>query len=198
MALDALPRAIVRLRALRPEVSWELREGHTPDLLAGLASERYDCVVVRGPIPAGEDVDSVVVHNDELVAALPDGHRLTAEEIPLSALAGEDFIVYERRVDHGLLPAIVSVCAQAGFVPRIRYEALGTPLVLGLVAAGDGVALLSAAVTRGPHRGVRFARITTPRAVSPILLAWRRGMPEELAHQLADLLHRAAGDGEDG
>jgi DNA-binding transcriptional LysR family regulator len=197
MAVDALPRAIVRLRALRPDVSWELREGHTPELLAGLASERYDCVVVRGPIPAGEEVDSVVVHNDELVAALPEDHRLTDGEIPLSALAAEDFIVYERRVDHGLLPAIVSVCAQAGFVPRIRYEALGTPLVLGLVAAGDGVALVSAAVARGPHRGVRFARISTPRAVSPILLAWRRGIPGELAHQLADLLHRAAGDAGD-
>lgn len=197
MAVHALPRAIIRLRALRPDVMWELREGHTADLLAGLVAERYDCVVVRGPIPAGEGIDSVVVHNDELVAALPAGHRLTAAEIPLSALAGEDFVVYERRVDHGLLPAILSGCAQAGFVPRIRYEALGTPLVLGLVAAGDGVALLSAAVARGPHRGVRFARISTPRTVSPILLAWRRELPDELAHQLADLLHRAAEGGED-
>jgi len=198
MAVDALPAAIVRLRALYPDVSWELREGHTPDLLAGLAAERFDCVVVRGPVPADENVDSLVVHNDELVAALPAAHRLTAAEIPLSALAAEDFIVYERRVDHGLLPAIVAACAQAGFVPRIRYEALGTPLVLGLVAAGDGVALVSSTAARGAHRGVRFARISTPRAVSPILLAWRRGVPGELVQQLAGLLHRAAADGESG
>jgi DNA-binding transcriptional LysR family regulator len=190
MAVAALPAAIVRLRTEHPDITWELREDHTRQLLEGLDAERYDCVVVRGPV--NDTTRSVVVHNDELVVALPEGHRLRAPELPLADLADEDFVVYQRRVDQGLLPAMLTACAQAGFAPRIRYEALGTSLVLGLVAAGDGVALVSATAARTEHPGVRFARLTTPRPVSPILLVWRAGVPTDIAHELADLLHETA------
>ncbi|MGA8112670.1 MAG: LysR substrate-binding domain-containing protein [Actinocatenispora sp.] len=198
MAVDALPAAVARMRALRRDVVWELSEGNTSELLDGFAAARFDSVLVRGPIPVGAGVDSVVVHNDELVAALPAGHRLAAPEIPLDTLAGEDFIVYNRRARSGLLPAVLAACGQAGFAPRIRYEALGTQLVLGLVAAGDGVSLVSGVAARMPHRGVRFARLVGRPAISPIVLAWHPDVPTAVMAELAELLHIAAGDGQGG
>jgi DNA-binding transcriptional LysR family regulator len=139
-------------------------------------------------------VETVVVHNDELVAALPVDHPLTAAEIPLSALAGEDFVVYNRRARRGLLPAILAACSQAGFAPRIRYEALGTQLLLGLVAAGDGVSLVSDTAAQMPHRGVRLARLVGHSAISPIVLSWRHDLPADIMTALAELLHAAAGN----
>ena len=104
----------------------------------------------------------------------------------------EDFIVYDRRARLGLLPAILAACGQAGFAPRIRHDASATELMLGLVAAGDGVALVSSTAARAPHRGVRFASLAGRPASSPILLAWRTSMPDGVVTELVDLLRSTA------
>jgi DNA-binding transcriptional LysR family regulator len=194
MAIGAVPTAIAQLRALRPDVEWELREDHTPALLDGLRAARYDCVVVRGPIARDAEIDSVVVHNDELVAALPQGHRLAGDELNLEALADEDFIAYSRSAQQGLQSSVFVACVRAGFVPRIRHEALGTQLVLGLVAAGDGVAVVSATAARTPQAGVQFVRLAGRTAMSQVVLAWRRGLPVDVMERLAEVMQAAALD----
>lgn len=187
VSLHALPAAVARLRTRHPDVAWELSEEHTDELLDGLDGARLDAAVVRGPIPPG-DHRQVTLHEEELYAALPEGHRLTGP-IDLADLAGEDFVVYTRRATtSGLVGTMVNACTRAGFVPRIRSEALGTELLLALVAAGDGVAMVSEVIAAGTHPGVRFVRLTGRPAVSPIVLAWRPDAPEPLIRELADLL----------
>lgn len=191
MALEALPAAIGEMRSRHRDVAWELGEGHTTELIDALQSERYDAVLLRAPIP-DDDYETAHVYDDELVAALPATHPITATTIPLTALASEDFIVYSRRAGAGLLQVMIAACEQARFVPRIRHEALGTELLLGLVAAGDGVAMVSEVVTHRNHPGVRFARFEGRPAVSPIVLAWRPDLSRALMTELGDRLSRAA------
>ncbi|MFD8627896.1 LysR family transcriptional regulator [Streptomyces hygroscopicus] len=192
VAVDALPKAIGLLRERCPEVEWDLREGQTAELLEELHTDRFDCVAVRGPVHTAPGISTAVIYDDELVAALPESHWLTGPEISLRSLADEDFIVYNRRARLGLLPAVLAACGQAGFAPRIRHDASGTELMLGLVAAGDGVALVSSTTARAPRSGVRFASLTGRPASSPILLAWRASMPDGLVTQLVDLLRSTA------
>ena len=61
---------------------------------------------------------------------------------PIADLRDEDFIAHAgggRSVMHGLLGA---VCADAGFVPRVRHDVQETSTLVTLVAAGLGVALV--------------------------------------------------------
>lgn len=191
ISLHALPAAVARLRTRHPDIAWELSEEHTDELLDGLDGARLDAAVMRGPIPPG-DLRYVTLHEEELYVALPEGHRLTGGRIDLTDLAGEDFVVYTRRATNsGLLGTMISACAHAGFVPRIRSEALGTELLLALVAAGDGVTMVSEVIAATRHPGVRFARLAGRPAASPVLLAWRPNTPDPLMRELADLLEAA-------
>ena len=106
------------------------------------------------------------------MAALPQGHRLAGDELSLEALADEDFIVYSRSAQQGLQSSVLVACVRTGFVPRIRHAALGTQLVPGLVAAGDGVAVVSATASRTPQAGVQFARLAGRTGPDPV--PWTR------------------------
>lgn len=194
VALDLLPAVVNEIRHSHPGDEWELREGDTSDLLAGLRACKLDCAVVRGPVAADADVLVRPLFDDPLVMALPSAHPHGGTPIAWSALADEDFVVYRRDARQGLLPVLLDGCARAGFTPRIRYQATATELLLGLVAAGDGVALVSSAVTRSPRPGVRFVPLAGGGATSPLLFVWRRGATAGAVERFGDMLWRTAAD----
>lgn len=76
-----------------------------------------------------------------MLLALPMDHPLAQDSsvpLPLSALAGEAFVLYRRRVGLGLYDAILVACREAGFSPQVIQEAPRMAATLSLVAAGLG------------------------------------------------------------
>jgi DNA-binding transcriptional LysR family regulator len=188
VALDRLPSVLAELRTAHPDLDWELREDHTTELLRGLEAGELDCAILRGPVEPTEQVDVLPLYADAVLAALPAEHPLEGAEIPLAALADEDFVVYDRQVRQGLHPVVVQACVEAGFTPRIRHQASSTQTVLSLVAAGDGVALVSSSVRLLAPRGVRLVRLRPDSVQSPILFAWRRDCGHPTLSTLRSLL----------
>ncbi|MFE7189104.1 LysR family transcriptional regulator [Kitasatospora sp. NPDC057541] len=94
-------------------------------------------------LSAGADWSDLVVTpllDDPLVGLLPAGHRLAGRGGPvgLAELAGEQWIAGCPQCRGHL----VELCAGAGFEPRIDFATDDYPAVVGLVAAGLGVAVL--------------------------------------------------------
>jgi len=69
--------------------------------------------------------------------------------------------------------AVTQACLAAGFLPRRSHEAAETSIVLTLVAAGLGVALLPESVLALRVDGVRFVAVADDAHVD-LALAWRR------------------------
>ena len=113
------------------------------------------------------------VLKERLVAAL--GPRSPwVPKLGLRSVAGEPFIIIARPRSASFYDHALSVCAAAGFAPRIVQEAGELFTVLSLVRAGLGVSLVprSAALMRLP--GVRFRELTISKAAWNIALAWHR------------------------
>lgn len=93
---------------------------------------------------AGDWSDLVVrpLLDDPLVGLLPAGHRLADRDerrpVNLAELAGEQWIAGCPQCRGHL----VELCVGAGFEPRIDFATDDYPAVVGLVAAGLGVAVL--------------------------------------------------------
>ena len=69
------------------------------------------------------------------------------------------------------------LCTQAGFVPRVAFEADDLPVVRGFVAAGLGVAIVPAlpAEARPVGSGAeRLVRLTDPAAFRDVGLTWSK------------------------
>lgn len=86
--------------------------------------------------------DDLVVRpllTDRLVGLLPEGHRLAGDAaVSIADLADESWIAGCPRCRLQLVDA----CEKAGFTPRIDFATDDYPAVIGLVAAGLGVAFL--------------------------------------------------------
>jgi DNA-binding transcriptional LysR family regulator len=115
------------------------------------------------------------VLREKLIAALPTNHRLARARRPVDpgALAQEGFILFPRALAPGLYDLVIAVCRDAGFVPRVAQEAVQMQTILGLTAAGLGVALVPACMANLRRPDVAYLPL---RGTSPLVetcAVWR-------------------------
>ncbi|MYT29465.1 MULTISPECIES: LysR substrate-binding domain-containing protein [unclassified Streptomyces] len=179
-----------------PQVDIALTEDSSERMLAALQCGELDMALLgtaEEEPPAGLSFQIVV--DEPLVAAVAPGSPLLAAaaggQIPLTALRDLPLISLPRGT--GIRGVLERVCADAGFRPRIAFEAAAPKLLAGLAARGLGVAVVpaAAAATTGGLRTLEF-RGARPRG--RIALAWRADGPAgPAARALLGRLRRALG-----
>ncbi len=168
-------RAIRTFRGERPDVSFVLEETGSAELLAGLRAERLDVAFVRSGLTGAEGLTVQPLLQEDMVAALPARHPLARRSrLTLRDLAPETMILYRRPDGRGLYDVIVSACAAAGFAPQVGQEAPRIVSTLNLVAAGLGITLVPASLSRLPLEGVTYRKLSGRPAVKvPLSVACR-------------------------
>jgi DNA-binding transcriptional LysR family regulator len=174
-----VPAIIRAYREAYPLVALSLEESGTSELAEALARQRLDAAFVRSPIGAATGLGVHSILEEPMVAALPSGCPLATglgrRRLPLTALAGEVFILYRRPLGPGLYDAIIAACQRAGYSPTIGQEAPRLLATLSLVAAGLGVTLVPASMRRLRVHGVTYRPIASEAGlVAPLNLAYRR------------------------
>jgi len=190
-----VPRAIRAFREAHPLVALALEESGTTELVEALRAQAIDAAFVRSPVGESADLFVRPLLEEAMVAALPSGHALSgaSDMLPLAALAGETFILYRRPVGPGLHDAIIAACDRAGFSPKIGQEAPRMLSTLSLVAAGLGVTVVPASMSRLEAEGVVYRPID-PRAelTAPLNLAYRRDEISAAVRRFVALVQRSA------
>lgn len=160
-AREILPSILLRFREHHPQVKLELQEAMTAHQIELLQAGRSDLGFVIPPLQDARDLKSEIVAQNHLVAAVPEDHALAQQEqIALTDMAHESWILFPERQGPGLHRIIHAACLQAGFTPLIGQEAPQMDTIVSLVAGGMGVALVSRALVKGGHRGVAFRELT--------------------------------------
>jgi DNA-binding transcriptional LysR family regulator len=187
-------RAIREFRRARPDVSFGLEETGSGELLAGLRDERLDVAFIRSGLA---DPEGITVHpllDEDMAAALPARHKLSrAKHLTLLDLAHENFILYRRPDGRGLYDVIIAACAEAGFSPHVGQEAPRIVSTLNLVAAGLGVTIVPASLSRLPLEGVIYRPLRGKPAVKvPLNLACRRNERSAAVLSFIELVRKQA------
>jgi DNA-binding transcriptional LysR family regulator len=176
-----VPTLIADFRQTHPDVSLELMEAPTARQVTALVEDRLDLGIIALPLPLGADqhIATRTVLRSELVAALPIHHALALEPdgpLPLAALADEPWILFPANEGPGLHDRVMSACTTAGFVPRVAQRAVQMETIIGLVAAGLGVALVPELFKATGWDGVVFRPIGGIVGPVPyeVALAWRQ------------------------
>ena len=78
----------------------------------------------------------------------PTHHFVSRPRLQLSALANEPFVLPPRAAVPMFHEAVLRACREAGFVPHAPYEVDHLQMVLRMVAAGAGVALVPASARK--------------------------------------------------
>jgi DNA-binding transcriptional LysR family regulator len=189
-AFTQLPRFARILQSRLPEVALEVHADLlTPAQTEGLQDGSLDLAVLRPPL-ADAELEVRTIESEPLVLALSADHRLADRpEIALTDLATEAFVLYNAQ-NSAVNDAVHRVCQDAGFTPRREHEAPGTAVLLPLVAAGLGVALVPASVRAVPLEGVVFREVRDAGTID-LALAWRRDESSPLVHAVLTELETA-------
>ncbi len=161
-------------RARYPAVDLELVTGFTGWNLEELRAGRSDVVFVRPPVGPDAGVEVVYLGDEELVVALPAGHRLAAQRrLHPTDLEGEDVVSWPRRNAPGMHDRIETEL-WGGRPPRVVREEPDDEQVLRAVAAGIGLAvMIGTRVGSLRFPGVAVRRFAAPAPTVGLALAWR-------------------------
>jgi LysR family hydrogen peroxide-inducible transcriptional activator len=173
-----LPRALPELRRRYPKLRLYLREDLTGRLIAGLRSGALDAALIALPYEM-TGLAWAEVEDDELLAAFPANHPLTAERrVAPERLEDEDLILLED--GHCLREHALAACGLAP--PRPHEEAAiaatSLPTLVQMVGSGLGVSFLPAmAVDAGlaDAAAVSVRPLAAEHTARQIVVAWRAG-----------------------
>ena len=169
----ALPPLLRAFSGWAPEVELNLIE-MTPDaIMRAIADDRIDVGLIYLPINDAE-LQVSIVHSEPLVAVLPVDHPLAGRRtISALELAHERFILPNRYGTAGLYSEVVDVCRRAGFEPvAVQKDVWLMQSIVGLVAAGIGVALEPASVQNLRRAGAVYLPLKDRSEVN-LATVWR-------------------------
>ncbi len=181
-----LPDLLREFGATHPAVELTLRELAPDALLRAVHERRLDVAVLYLPI-SEPDLAQRRLASEDLLLAVPEAHpAATAPTVALTDVAGEPFVLPERHDVPGLHAAITALFDGAGITPRIAQRGVWLiPTVLGLVAAGIGLAVVPSSAAALGRQGVTLRRLTNVTRQLDLAAIWR---PDNASAPLKDLL----------
>lgn len=172
--LAMLPILIDDLDRHAPDLRLEVLEMVTREQIAAILNGTIDVGLVRIP-PQHEELESVVVHTERLVAAVSSRHPLGVSNAPLDVadLAGESLIEYaplQAAYFHDLVNATLR-----GVPVTFRQQVAQVQSAVALVATGSGLALVPESAMHMQIAGVVYRPIKgLQEPIIPLHAAWRR------------------------
>jgi DNA-binding transcriptional LysR family regulator len=174
-----IPQLIFEYRRRLPGVHLRLEELSTQQQLTAMLEHRLEVAFVRGAAKPAlpPTLQPTRLFEDALVAVLPAQHplALSGEALSIGALKDEAFVMYPREIGTGVYDQILALCQHAGFAPKVSQEAREAPTIVGLVAAGLGVALVPASLRCIKVNGVAYRPLREQGASSAMWMVLRAG-----------------------
>jgi DNA-binding transcriptional LysR family regulator len=174
-----VPHLLTRFQADHPGVSIHLRDGNRREINDAITRGDIDLAIMGKPLDdAGIEADQFAPHPSVLIA--PASHPLAATGsglLPLTALAGERFIVREE--GSGTRALVDRYFLARDFSPKIVMTSSSNEMIKQAVMAGMGLALISRH-TIGLELGLGLLTMLPVEGL-PLMRAWfvahRRAMP---------------------
>jgi DNA-binding transcriptional LysR family regulator len=186
-----LPPAVTEFHAAYPGVNLELRELHHGALRRALRSGTVDVGILRSHLDE-PDFGSELLYEDPIDAVLPLDHvNVSKPSLRFADLRNDSFVLWPRRQSPAGYDQVIVGCLAAGFEPRITQECVLPNTMLGLVAAGAGISVLSS-LFRAFRTDVGFVPLVDHPPGS-IYVAWRANPPSATRETFVRLIKQAGG-----
>ena len=195
---SVLPGLVSRYRAVAPDVKVALREATSDIQIEALLNDEIDAGMIiaqaRGSMPPSLGYRPLL--REPLVAVVPaawvkEGRAgFAGASVSPATVVATPLVVFPRRSAPGFHDTIVDYYVQHGFRPMIAQEAIQMQTIIGLVAAGLGMALVPQSLTNLVRAGARYLPLEGGAPDIETGLIWRM---EDRSPALARFLDIAGG-----
>ncbi|HXH53140.1 MAG TPA: LysR substrate-binding domain-containing protein [Sphingomicrobium sp.] len=151
-----LPTLIKSYRSHYPNVDLALFAMNNAEQKRALIRREIDIAIAR-PSLDDEEFRSTALHHEPLIVALPDNSPLNRlEQIALTDLRDETFVLYPRRPRPSFADHILKVCRDEGFEPGQTVMAQDNQTAISLVSVGVGISIVPESVSSTQRSGVFY------------------------------------------
>jgi DNA-binding transcriptional LysR family regulator len=187
-----LPSVVRRYKELIPGVKLVFREMTPPQQEVAFAQNQIDVGITRPPFTKklSQDLNVRTIIREPLLVALPEKHPYGGKRMKLEDLAEERFILYYRNGAPCIFDAILGMCRERGFTPKVEYESDIMQTALTLVAAGQGVAVLPICSLNLRSEGVRFLRLRPDNYRADLVVAWPKISQSTILDTFVELIEK--------
>ncbi len=170
---DVMPRFLRSYREAFPKVDYELRTLSSDHQQDALIQRQIDIGIARvEPVQPG--LSSTMIAVEPLMIAMATSDPLAkGRTVGLADLSGRPIIGVDRNASPSLFRKRVGLFGQHGLDYDPIIEATEYTTVLGLVAAGQGVAVVPSGVQSFQPPGLHYLPITDPEAQSTLVMIHR-------------------------
>ncbi|MET8810952.1 LysR family transcriptional regulator [Streptomyces sp. NPDC004549] len=197
-AQTLVPAALAELKSRYPDAELSLVDIEPPDGYGLVTSGDLDALITHRypglPQVPHPGLERRPLLADPLRLVLPPSHQLARDTerdgITLDRLTDETWISGAPGIPNRV--CLQHLTHQAKFEPRVAYESADYHVILALVAAGLGIALVPESVLADTDRSrVAVSALRGPTPAREISMVHRR-RPSELVRELTEFLHTAA------
>lgn len=182
------PRLIQRFRQQFPNVHLSLLEMTPAQQWEALVEGRIDVGFTRRLEPEfRNELDSVLLRHDPIMAILPRNHRAVPGPVNLRDLANEPFVLSSRETSPATFDKVIELCSEAGFSPRIVSISSVWASVVLMVQAGVGIALLPSNEQQFRTRDLAFCPLKARNASVEFVMAWSRKRDNVIVHSFREM-----------
>ena len=166
-----LPGVMAEFVGKYPGVEVVLQEDTTAQLLKQVLACEIDFAIASQPI-RDERVEVRELFTEELLLALPPGHRLTGKRTVNAAdLDGERLIVMKE--GHCLGDQVLGFCDRRDLRPTISFRSAQLETIQGFVKSGLGISLIPAMATQGERNDLpEYRSLQSPKPERKIVAFW--------------------------
>lgn len=151
-------------------IKFQLTQDNTKKILSQLDSAEIDIgfCTLQEPV---ENLSSFPIMNQELFLIVHKDHRLAhRKQVDLCEVAHDAFVLY--KPETALHDMVEGFCHDAGFHPKMSFEAFEERTVAGLVGAKFGVALIPF-VPGLDMQKISLIRVRKPNCLTVVQMVWR-------------------------
>jgi DNA-binding transcriptional LysR family regulator len=168
------PAIIREFRRRFPDVQVSVVEMAPAIQHQALQAGAIDIAFTRVVQPAQADIlRSEPFQTEPLYAVMPRTHRLAKKRsILIRELTDERFILNDRKYSPAVFDKVITLCAEAGFSPKIGATGSVSSGVIALVEAGEGVSVLPQGSRILSTDDVVFVPLADRTAFIDLVIAW--------------------------
>ncbi len=137
VATHWLPNIIKEFQKDYPRIDYELLLGDYTEIEEWIMEGRVDCGFLR--LPTRYDFDTIFLEQDQLMAIIPEDHRLAeCEKFPVSALCDDPFMLLEK----GAKAEVSEIFERCGLTPKVHFTTWDDYAIMSMVESGLGISIL--------------------------------------------------------
>lgn len=185
---DVIPNLLLKLKDRFPKIKTSLAELANLNQVDAVLRDELDMGFVRlARVPA--DLQMKTVYEDTFSLVLPESYpMLTRDYNGMERFSEDDFILFSQEYSPYYYETIMSICSDAGFVPKVSHKSVHAQTIFKLVENNLGIAIIPTALQYGFQMKVKFIELKNISQRAILSVIWKRENRNPVLKNCIDLL----------